>query len=572
MKSFRDYISEEVVPTALVKDGSIDIDKEEVRASINMALAKVTSDSAITPYIALNRISKALSMFHIILPKRVYLEGAKGVEVHELRQFGHKMGMNDQGEFINEVPGKYFLFIQYGMNTPMNSGGQYAYPTMAGTFRVTAKVVDPIELNRLLDVAEITVSEECNAETQQLKAKMLALKEPMKDLATDGSPSTDADVATSERKGNKKLSASELDEELSHGARELTLHADNDQQLHRSSHQPIVKNLSRKHAKGQYDHEKATKLWKYHADRAAKSYEKQHGGKFSVADRKAAASHFADNARDEHGFGSVKEESIDEASTKSQKDAMKRVLSQHPDRDLLSRITKQGADARREKKSFASAKKEIKRLKEEEQINELKKSTAASKLAKEEYEKVRAGVKRTSSGTHTLHRRNPGHKTEYHTITTERDGRKSVKTGSPKYIKKHWDKLEEKFGVYRKGGSIGEKPSTEPHKTFDSAEEAKAHAKSMNKVLSPGEKKYYGIKYHVKPIKEENNLDEKHLTPPEKAAKERGVLKLKPHLAKFEKRYGKDGEGVMYGVATKRAKQVAEKLEFDPSTEIPKNS
>jgi hypothetical protein len=61
----------------------------------------------------------------------------------------------------------------------------------------------------------------------------------------------------------------------------------------------------------------------------------------------------------------------------------------------------------------------------------------------EEYEKVEVGVKKRAGETHTLHRRNPGHKTEYHTITTERDGRKSVKTGSPKYIKKHWDKMEE---------------------------------------------------------------------------------------------------------------------------------
>jgi len=71
---------------------------------------------------------------------------------------------------------------------------------------------------------------------------------------------------------------------------------------------------------------------------------------------------------------------------------------------------------------------------------------AATKLAREEYEKQEAGVKKRSGETHTLHRRNPGHKTEYHTITTERDGRKSVKTGSPKYIKKHWDKMEEEKG------------------------------------------------------------------------------------------------------------------------------
>ena len=89
-------------------------------------------------------------------------------------------------------------------------------------------------------------------------------------------------------------------------ARELVLHADNDEQLYRSSHLPIMANLKKKVAKGVYDHEKATKLWGYHADRAAQSYHKAHGSSnqkwhqmFSTADRKAAAKQFADQAHDE---------------------------------------------------------------------------------------------------------------------------------------------------------------------------------------------------------------------------------------------------------------------------------
>jgi hypothetical protein len=92
----------------------------------------------------------------------------------------------------------------------------------------------------------------------------------------------------------------------SEAARELVLHADNDEQLYRSSHQPIIKNLARKKAKGIYDHEKATKLWGYHADRAAQSYHKAHGSAnqkwhhmFSKADRMKAAKQFADQGRDE---------------------------------------------------------------------------------------------------------------------------------------------------------------------------------------------------------------------------------------------------------------------------------
>jgi hypothetical protein len=62
--------------------------------------------------------------------------------------------------------------------------------------------------------------------------------------------------------------------------------------------------------------------------------------------------------------------------------------------------------------------------------------------------------------------------------------------------------LEESHGVFRKGGSIGEKKPTGPIEVHDNPEDAKAHAKRLNAQLSPGEKKYYGIKYHVKPIKE----------------------------------------------------------------------
>jgi hypothetical protein len=185
MKTFLDYLNEDVVPAALVTNGTISLDNEDTRASVNMALAKVTADSSITPYIALNRISKALSYFSIILPKRIYLEGAKGVEVHEILQFGDKMGMTNQGEFIRDVPGKFYLFMQYGMNSPMGYGGQLAYPSMGGTFRVFAKVVDKEELDKLISMAELALAEECDAEMQQKRAKMLAPHDTMNDVTSD---------------------------------------------------------------------------------------------------------------------------------------------------------------------------------------------------------------------------------------------------------------------------------------------------------------------------------------------------------------------------------------------------
>lgn len=84
-----------------------------------------------------------------------------------------------------------------------------------------------------------------------------------------------------------------------HAVHELTMHADNDSHLYHSSHIPIVHNLEKKYKKGTYDRDKAKKLWKYHADRAAQSYHKEHGDPsqkwhhmFSTATRKKAAEHF----------------------------------------------------------------------------------------------------------------------------------------------------------------------------------------------------------------------------------------------------------------------------------------
>jgi hypothetical protein len=201
MKNFRDFLKEEVLPTVQVADGGLDISKPAVRAAINAAIAGVVSQPAVTPYVVFNRLSKLLAQYHIVLPKR-FLEGDKGVEVFEVKQFGHKMGMTDSGEFVNEVPSTHYLFLQYGILSPM--GITYAKPVVGGMFRVTARLVDKDELDKLLDMAEITMSEE--AEVRQMSAKAMAPKEPMHDITSD-----------EKKKGNKEaVGASEkksLDEE-----------------------------------------------------------------------------------------------------------------------------------------------------------------------------------------------------------------------------------------------------------------------------------------------------------------------------------------------------------------------
>ena len=230
MKSFRDYLKEDVVPTAVVKDGSIDLEREVVRAQINSSLASVLADPSVTPYNALMRASKVLSYFSIILPKRVYLDGEKGIEAIELRQFGDRMGMTDQGEFIKEVPGKFYLFIQYWRThpnfVPYAATANFISST-GGMFKVAAKVVDKVELDRLIDMAEVSLSE--GAEDRQALVKALAPKEDMHtalgdcDCTQGDSPSTKSAVSVMMRKKDKKLSSGELDEAMTRKQKDMAV-------------------------------------------------------------------------------------------------------------------------------------------------------------------------------------------------------------------------------------------------------------------------------------------------------------------------------------------------------------
>ena len=73
------------------------------------------------------------------------------------------------------------------------------------------------------------------------------------------------------------------------------------------------------------------------------------------------------------------------------------------------------------------------------------------------------------------------------------------------------DTIVEKHGVFMSGGSVGEVGrANKPVKVFDNEADAKAHAAVRNKDRSPGEKKFYNVKYHVKPIKEAADDDREY--------------------------------------------------------------
>lgn len=101
-------------------------------------------------------------------------------------------------------------------------------------------------------------------------------------------------------------------------AHELHLFATNDGDLYRRGATPIINNLKRKVKKGVYDHEKAVKLWKYHADNASKKYTKEVAGErhqthlFSPATRELAARKMADYYKEDIHDSHHTNESVEE--------------------------------------------------------------------------------------------------------------------------------------------------------------------------------------------------------------------------------------------------------------------
>ena len=62
-----------------------------------------------------------------------------------------------------------------------------------------------------------------------------------------------------------------------HAATDLELYINNDAQLHRTQHVPILKNLATKKVRSQYKHDLAVKLFGYLVESGAKKYAKEFG-------------------------------------------------------------------------------------------------------------------------------------------------------------------------------------------------------------------------------------------------------------------------------------------------------
>jgi hypothetical protein len=201
MKTFREHLNEEIAIGAL-SCGGIDIERDAIRDEINGILAGIAARPCVTPYASLNKVRKALAYFHIHLPKKVYLEGRHGMEVWEVNQFGTKMGVTDTGEWINQVPAKYYLFFHYHL--------------VGSMYYLQAKIVDDKELESKIGAAESMVAEEADAATRQAVAKAAAPKEDPHtalgdcDCSQGDSPSTKKAVDTSMKKQIDEVSLGKL--------------------------------------------------------------------------------------------------------------------------------------------------------------------------------------------------------------------------------------------------------------------------------------------------------------------------------------------------------------------------
>ena len=102
MKSFKQFLNEETMPYAGTAKGIVDIENSSVRDGLNSQLAGVTTGKFVTPYIALERVSKALANFHIFIPRHSFLEGDSGMFVWPINQFGIKFGQQNDGTFVQD--------------------------------------------------------------------------------------------------------------------------------------------------------------------------------------------------------------------------------------------------------------------------------------------------------------------------------------------------------------------------------------------------------------------------------------------------------------------------------------
>jgi hypothetical protein len=147
MKSFKQFVKEETMPYAATRSGVIDIRDSAVRDGLNQQLAGVTSGKFVTPYIAFERVCKALANFHIFPPRTNFFEGDSGAVNFRVDQFGAKFGQTDDGQIVANPEVPFHLYFEYRQSD-------------CGMFMIFCEVVDQDELDEIMDDLEAELNDE----------------------------------------------------------------------------------------------------------------------------------------------------------------------------------------------------------------------------------------------------------------------------------------------------------------------------------------------------------------------------------------------------------------------------
>lgn len=230
MKSFKQFLNEETMPYASSARGVIDIENSSTRDGLNSQLAGVTAGKFVTPYIALERVSKALANFHIFIPRHSFLEGDSGMFVWPINQFGIKFGQNNDGTFVQDgvvlkdtskgihPEGEDNKVIPEPNREPDKAFSVYYEYRQSdcGMFNVFCEVVSQEELDEILADLEAEMNDEGEEEDELYEEKLNELDvETLKSykekqlFSKDKSPLQSYNRLVSLARVNRKIKAKE---------------------------------------------------------------------------------------------------------------------------------------------------------------------------------------------------------------------------------------------------------------------------------------------------------------------------------------------------------------------------
>jgi hypothetical protein len=189
----------------------------------------------------------------------------------------------------------------------------------------------------------------------------------------------------------------------SHEARELTLHAANNERLWNRRRTDFLKNSIRRKVAGTYDSDKAVKLWEYFADEVARDYVGDFGGSFTKAQKREAAREFRDGFEAAWDSGELRTYYPDlfpKGATVAKKKTKKKSTRKKPRTAAQKRATKKLVAANKKKAKKKATKK---RTKKKATKKRAKKKASRSDVMKKARAAKRKGKKRSAVQPKTVY-------------------------------------------------------------------------------------------------------------------------------------------------------------------------